>query len=88
MAIRQRQACDRVIYCFENLFLLKLFSSTLLILSVREAVCKSPYKAITLNGNQILRSRIDLQDMMWERKMEVERTWGALEEARWNPQLD
>lgn len=42
MTLRQRQACDRLIYCSENLFLLKLFSSTVLILSVREAV-RSPY---------------------------------------------
>lgn len=63
MTLRQRQAYHRLIYCSEDLFLLKLFSSTLLTLSVREAV-QSPYRAITLNGNQILRSRTDLQGMI------------------------
>lgn len=78
MTLRQRQAYHRLIYCSEDLFLLKLFSSTLLTLSVREAV-QSPYRATTLNGNQILRSRTDLQGMIWEwdRKVEVERTWCA-----------
>lgn len=57
-------------------FYFKLFSSTLLTLSVREAV-QSPYRAITLNGNQILRSRTDLQGMIWEWKMDVERPWCA-----------
>lgn len=56
MTLRQRQACDRLIYCSENLFLLTLFISTVLTFSVREIV-QSPYKATTLNGNQILRSR-------------------------------
>lgn len=46
MTLRQRQTRDKLIYCSENLFLLKLFSSTLLILSVREAAW-SPYRTST-----------------------------------------